>query len=155
MAMLASTALTACASKAPPMTQLQIREYQTRHYDVEDIKMAMKAVLNVLQDDGYNVRQANVELGFLNAVKETQVQGTGFARFMLGAEGTYDTNLVIECTANVSIFNKQTRVRANFVKRVLNNKGGVTDTRQIEDQRFYQDFFAKVDKGMFLEKEKL
>jgi hypothetical protein len=27
--------------------------------------------------------------------------------------------------------------------------------RQIEDAKFYQDFFAKIDKGIFIQKENL
>ncbi|EAU56071.1 hypothetical protein [Mariprofundus ferrooxydans] len=64
--------LMGCATQQPipEKTQLQIREFQTRTYDTNDYKMVMKAVLNTLQDDGYIIQQANVDLGLLTAKKE-------------------------------------------------------------------------------------
>lgn len=47
-----------CASTAvtPRMTQLQIREFQARPDEINDTKLVMKAMLNVLQDDGLSSR---------------------------------------------------------------------------------------------------
>lgn len=143
----------------PPKTQLQIREFQTRAYQTNDMKMALKAVLNVLQDDGYIVKQADSDLGFLTAAKEVDVASgmtRFFAAFSSNHDNTWASNKVIECTCNVTVFNDQeTRVRVNFLSKVMNNKGGVEEVRQIDDPVFYQDFFAKVDKGIFIAKEKL
>jgi len=63
----------------PPKTQLEIREFQTRDYDTSDVKMVMKSLLNVLQDDSYIVKNANVELGLLSASKEVDVESKGEA----------------------------------------------------------------------------
>jgi len=38
---------------------------------------------------------------------------------------------------------------------MMNNKGEVMDVRQIDDAKYYQEFFGKVDKGIFIQKEKL
>ena len=40
----------------PQKTQLQIIEFQTRTFQVKDQKLVLKAMLNVLQDDGYIVK---------------------------------------------------------------------------------------------------
>jgi len=37
----------------------------------------------------------------------------------------------------------------------LNNRGAVMRVNQIDDARYYQDFFAKVDKSVFLGKQKI
>jgi hypothetical protein len=63
--------------KGPPKSQLQIRELQTRSYDTRNTKMVMKTMLNVLQDDGFIVKEANTELGLLTATKEIDVQTKG------------------------------------------------------------------------------
>lgn len=142
----------------PTKTQLQIREFQTRSYETNDVKMVMKAMLNVLQDDGFIVKNANVELGFLNATKEVDVESKGeafVAALFLGAQARWKKNSIIESTANVSEFGKQCRVRVNFQVKVMDNKGGVLEVKQIEDERYYQEFFSKVDKGIFIQKEKL
>ena len=47
------------------------------------------------------------------------------------------------------------KVRVNFQIKTMDNKGGVVEVKTIEDPIFYQEFFAKVDKGIFIGKQKL
>ena len=63
--------------------------------------------------------------------------------------------MIIESTINVSEFGEQTRVRANFMAKAHDNRGDVIYVQQVEDEQFYKDFFAKVDKGIFIQKEQL
>ncbi len=56
-------------------TQLERRQYQQRDFDTNDVKLVMKAVLNTLQDDGFTVRNAVVDLGLISAVKEIMLTG--------------------------------------------------------------------------------
>ena len=148
-----------CATASvPEKTQLQIREFQSRTFEVSDTKMVMKTMLNVLQDDGFIVKNANVELGFLNAMKELDVENKGevfFLTLFLGASARWKKNSIIEATANVSDVGPRIRVRVNFQVKVMDNRGGVVQVKQIEDEKFYQEFFSKVDKGIFLQKEKV
>ncbi len=158
--LLASTLTFGCATSGvtPEKTQLQIREFQTRSYDTNDVKMVMKALLNVLQDDGFIVKNANVELGLLTATKEVDVENKAaafFATLFAGYNATWSKNSIIECSGNVSEFGTQTRVRMVFQVKVMNNKGQVVEVKQIDDEKYYQEFFAKVDKGIFIQKEKL
>ena len=151
----------ACATtKTPPKTQLQIREFQTRTYETNDVRMVMKAMLNVLQDDGFIVKNANVELGLFNATKEVDITNKWEVFGAVLATSKYQTprwakNRVIEATANISEFGKQCRVRINFQTKDMDNLGGVRQVGEIRDEKFYQDFFSKVDKAIFLQKEKL
>lgn len=152
--------ITGCVSRpiTPQKTQLEIREFQTRSYDTKDVKMVMKSLLNVLQDDGFIVKNANVELGLLTATKEVDVEdkNTALVAALLGGhEARWSKNNIIESSANVSDHGKQVRVRINFQIKTLNNKGEIMDVKQIEDQAHYQAFFSKVDKGIFIQKEKL
>lgn len=149
-----------CATTAiiPEKTQLQIREFQTRTYETNDTKMVMKAMLNVLQDDGFIVKNAVMDLGLLSAEKTVDIESKGeafLAAFFLGAQATWKKASVIECTAIVSEYGNQARVRVNFQVKVLDNKGGIREVKQIEEEKYYQDFFSKVDKGIFIQKEKL
>ncbi len=142
----------------PQKTQLQIREFQTRTYETNDTKMVMKAMLNVLQDDGFIVKNAVLDLGLLSAEKSVDVENKGEAflsAFFLGANARWKKASIIDCTGNVSEYGKETRVRVNFQLKVLDNKGGIVEVKQIEDEKYYQDFFSKVDKGIFIQKEKL
>jgi hypothetical protein len=149
--------VTASSGRAPK-TQLQIREYQTRSYDTNDYKMVMKAVLNTLQDEGYIVKNAVVDLGLLTATKEVNVEDKGevlLQKLLRKNKATWAKNSIFEATANVSEYGSETRVRLNFQVKTFNNKGNVQGVRQINDAKFYQDFFAKVDKGIFIQKENL
>jgi uncharacterized protein (DUF1786 family) len=158
--LLAVLGLSGCATGggAPPQTQLQIREFQTRIYETKDTRLVMKALLNVLQDEGFIVKEANSDLGFLTGSREVDVEDKGKAfvsRLVHGANARWDKNSIIEVTANVSEHGEQTRVRVNFQAKTLNNMGLVSKIRPMGDEAYYQEFFAKVDKGIFIEKEKL
>src|SRR5574341_2583650 len=117
-------ALFGCASAdLPKRTQLQIREFQTRSYETSDVKLVMKAVANVMQDDGYMINDANAELGLITGRKETDIESVGgrvwrTLFFMYGA--TSGKTAIIEATGNVSAFGSQTKVRMNFHLKVLN-----------------------------------
>jgi len=140
--------------KTVQKTQLEIRQMQTRTYDTQNTKMVVKAMLNVLQDDGFIVNQADLELGFLNATKEVDVENP-WEKFWATYEEGWKKNSITTCTANVSQFGDKTRVRVNFQVKVMTNLGGVATVYQIDDPEYYQKFFSKVDKGIFIEKEKI
>jgi predicted small secreted protein len=149
--------LTACTPPPPPKTPLEIRELQTRSYDTKDVKLVMKSVMHSLQDEGFMIKQANVDLGLLTAQKEVDVGRNSLSPFpgRFGSDVRVANNAITEASANVSEFGQQTRVRINFQQKVLDNKGVTMKVRQIQNARFYQTFFSKVDKAVFLGKEKV
>jgi hypothetical protein len=164
----------------PPKTQLQIREYQTREFDTNDVKLVMKAMLNVLQDDGFVVKNAVMDLGLITATKEidlgTTSTGSGansgddywgkifetvFKGSGYGNRSSTNNNTIprygkfkqVEASINVSELGRRCKVRANFQAKILDNQGQPMDVYVIEDQKFYQEFFAKVDQGIFIQKQ--
>jgi len=161
--------------KPPPETQLEVREYQTRTFDTPDTKLVLKAMFNVLQDDGYVVKNAVVDLGLITAVKEIDLApgrsgpsglgvggivlggGHGGGGIIIGPGGAppYRKSEVRDFTGNVSEFGNQTKVRVSFQTKVLDNRGGVVEVQPIEDPTFYQSFFSRMDKSLYLQKEKL
>jgi len=151
--------LVACATtRVPQQTQLQMREFQTRTYQTNNVKMVMKAMMNVLQDTGFIIKSGDLDLGLLTAAKETDVEnkaGAVFMTILAGPDARWAKNSCIEATANVSDFGDQCRVRVNFQLKFYDNKGNVMKIEQIQDAKYYQDFFAKVDKGIFIQSENL
>lgn len=138
----------------PPPTQMELRSFQTREYDTTDTKLVMKAMLNVLQDMGFIVNDADAELGLLTASKWTGIDHTKKEiKRARKDETSLSKSLVLECTANISLFDKQSRVRVNFQKRILDTQGATMEASPVEDAAFYQTFFSKVDKGIFLQQE--
>lgn len=157
--LLFAMSLAGCMSApVPQQSQLEIREYQTRAFDTTDQKQVLKALIGALQDDGFVISQANTDLGLLTAQKEVNVRNEGAAALLTllgGNSATYQNNAIMEATANVSGFGKQTRVRLNVVQKIMDNKGGVMDVKPISDQKFYQDFFETVSKSLFIQGQKL
>ncbi|RKZ78476.1 MAG: hypothetical protein DRR19_26360 [Candidatus Parabeggiatoa sp. nov. 1] len=148
--------LGACMSAPPPQkTQLEIRELQTRSYDTKDVKMVIKAVMHALQDDNFMIKQANVELGLLTAQKEVEAGSSFTVFFGRSTDQRVPNNAITEASANISEFGDQTRVRINFQYKVVDNYGVTMEVERIEKAEFYQQFFSKVDKAVFLGKENM
>ena len=145
-----------CATAPKPQkTQLQIREFQTRTYTDVDSKLVMKAMFNVLQDDGFIVENAVPELGLLTAVREVDIEDKGkafAAAFFGGVHARWKKNSVVEASCNVSDIKDGCKVRVNFQQKILDNKGGIVEIRQVDEQEFYQTFFNKVSKSIFIQK---
>lgn len=147
-------------AKAAP-TQLEKRQFQTRSYDGVDKALIMKAMLNVLQDEGFIVNNANPLLGFISGAKEFDVADKtidiqkefGTSKGSLAWKGIKVAT--IEATANVTEYGKEIKVRINFKRKLLNVYGNAQVINEIDDEKYYQDFFAKVDKAIFIQKQKI
>ena len=169
-----ATVLTGCLParprfNPPQITQLQSRAIQSRSYEGLDQKTVIKTVLNVLQDEGFVVSYGDSDLGLLNAskilVENSNTNLAGQFGQSLGNTNAFPNAVsTIEATANVSDFGKKTKVRMNFQRKVVgdvpsffgnSNVERTLDVVQINDPKFYQEFFVKVDKGLFIQKQGL
>jgi hypothetical protein len=130
---------------------------QTRLYDIKDSKKAVKAILNVLQDEAFIPKQVNVDVGFVYAVREADIEDAGerfWAKFWHGRrDAEWRKNSIVECASNISERRNGIRVRLSFQVKIMNNKGQVVSVEAISDPHFYQEFFSKVSKSVFIEKE--
>ncbi len=120
-----------CATTTPhdasgPGTQLEIRQIQTRQYDTLDKQMTMRSVIATLQDLGFTIDQAHLDLGTVTATR-------------LHEYTMRMTVTVVEKTG------ERISVRANA--RI----GEVG----VQDAATYQDFFVVLDKAMFLTMHKV
>jgi hypothetical protein len=147
-----------CATMSEEESQLQRRQIQTREYDTTDTVMVLKAVIATLQDEGFIIKEADKDLGLIVALREGEVANIidGSFATMSGIAGfgsLWDSDADVECSANVQGYGDKVRVRVNFRKKLKNVFGGPVTVGEIDDPRFYQDFFSKIDKGIFIEKE--
>ena len=110
---------------APTDAQMKIRSAQSRTFEVKDRAVG---VIAALQDLGFIIERANEPLGLVTA-----------ARF---AEPNYYDVLGVTVTVRPQDDDK-TMIRANAI---YNNK-------PIEDPKVYQNFFASVERSLFLTKE--
>lgn len=113
---------------APTEAQMKIRSAQTRTFDVKDRQAAMRAVIAALQDLGFIIERANEALGLVTA-----------ARF---AEPNYYDVLGVTVTVRPQPDNRM-MIRANAI---YNNK-------PIEDPKVYQNFFATLERSLFVTKD--
>ena len=156
---LAAAVLAGCATDggpqaAPPRTQVELRHFQTRSFAVEQGRVVLKAMVNVLQDLGYIIKNADADLGIVTAEKWANVLHTNKEiKRARKKDLTLAQTVVTECTANVTEYGKECRVRLTFQRRVLGPAGVLMGVHVIDDAAFYQAFFSKVDKGVFLQKE--
>ena len=118
--------LVGCATTTPvdiagSGTQLQARQIQTRQYDTLDKPMTMRSVVATLQDLAFTIDQADAELGTITATRYHQ----------------YTMRMTVTV---VQRGDERVSVRSNA--RI--GEDAVTDAET------YQDFFAVLDKAMFL-----
>ena len=158
-------ALPVCAKKRQaeeiitPMTQLQKRAFQVRTYKNGDKVVLMKSVLNVLQDEGYIVYNVNSLLGFIYAVKDFDTSDRnidiakefGFSQSRLTYNGVKVATL--ESCVNITEYGDTVRARVNFERKLLNEYGNARFLDDVEEEQFYQDFYAKVDREIEIQKQ--
>lgn len=54
------------------MSQLELREMQTRIFDTPDTTRVMKSAINTLQDSGFVIQEIDTDLGFIRAQKHSK-----------------------------------------------------------------------------------
>lgn len=137
------------------MSELQIREIQTRQYEQANYLEALKAVVASLQDQEFIITNANENLGLVTAYKDLE-EADLWTAFWLGSKGgTYQTIRRIEANATIRQEGKIIKIRVNLIAKGMTNAGGVLWTRPIYDAEAYQRIFSKIDKAIFIEKEKI
>lgn len=142
-------------------TQLEKRQMQTREYNTSDKTMVMKAMLNVLQDDGFIINNANPLLGCITAIKEYDGRTNNdeisreFGMTSMGVKFSGISSVVVDANANVTDFGGSVRVRMTFKMKLLNAYASVSKVNDVESPEYYKNFFAKVDKAIYLQKQKI
>ena len=125
--LLASLLVAACASTTDRVldvgdqTQLQKRAYQSRSFDTNDREKVLRAIISTLQDLGFVIDRADYALGVVSATKLN----------------VYQLKMTVSTRARGK---EQTLVRANAQFNV----------QPVEDPKPYQDFFASLEKSLFL-----
>jgi hypothetical protein len=108
--------------------QMKIRSVQTRTFDVKDRQLAMRGVIAALQDLGFIIERANEPLGLVTA-----------ARF---AELNFYDIVGITIT-----------VRQENAGRMVIRANAIYNNKPIEDPKVYQNFFATLERSLFMTKE--
>ena len=151
-----------------PHAPLELRQAQSRTFDAADARLVLKAALNVLQDEGYVIREANAEPGLVTGVMEWRSrqpsQGLRVLKWV-AALPTYGASLLlptgrtefsaVEANVNVTPEAARTRVRISLVTKVTGKSGAIRSVAPVDDPLAYQRLLAGLDRAVFLEKEGL
>ncbi|MEX5214184.1 MAG: hypothetical protein NW703_08460 [Nitrospiraceae bacterium] len=113
---------------APTDAQMKIRSLQSRSFETKDRNLAIRAVIAALQDLGFIIERANEPLGLVTA-----------ARF---AEPNYYDVVSVTVT-----------VRPEGEERMMIRVNAIYNNRPIEDPKVYQNFFASLERSLFLSRE--
>lgn len=132
--LVAVTALAGCATKppkpagpllAPTEAQMQLRNTQTREFELTDRLAAIRGVIAALQDLGFIIERANEPLGL--------VTGARFAE-----PNFYD---VVGITVTV---------RKLDAKRIAIRANAIFNNQPITDPEVYRNFFATLERALFI-----
>ena len=136
---------------------LELRRLQTRRFETQDEKELLSASLAVLQDLGFELDEAQSELGLIVASKNRDAGSTGqiLGAIIIGAAGDTEVTYDVEQKIRASVVTKPigragTNVRVTFQRTVWNNRGAISANESIEDPQLYQEFFYKLSKSVFL-----
>lgn len=114
-----------CASNNAAITdggsQVQMRQIQTREYDTLNKRDTLRSILATLQDLGFVIDNADYDLATITATKLQDYQ--------------------IRMTVTV---------RERNAERLAVRANARFNDQPIDDPHAYQDFFAVLDKAMFL-----
>lgn len=102
-------------------TQLQKRSYQSRIFDTADKEKVLRATISTLQDLGFVIDRADLMLGSISGTK------------LDGHQIKITVSVRPKGTDRMSV-----RANAQF------------NITPIEDPKHYQDFFASLEKSLFL-----
>ncbi len=143
--------ITSCASpeqKPPEKSQAEIRHMQTKMFDRANSKLVLKSVLSALQDGNFIVKHQALDLGFVTATKEIDIERSDasfWGKFQKSENISWPKCEIIEATISVCDIDNKTRLRANFQSKTMDNKGAIKNVHQITDDAYYQEFFKKVE----------
>jgi hypothetical protein len=139
---------------------LALRQLQTRRFDTQDEKVLLSAGAAVLQDLGFNLERSEPMLGLVVASKDRtavdagQVAGAVIVAVLTGVVVPVDDKQqfrVAFVTRPAGSEKGGTLARITFQRTVWNSQGQVTKLEPLEDPKFYQEFFEKFSKAVFLE----
>jgi len=130
--------------KATPASSLEIRQMQTRTYEIKNKKELMEAIVNVLQDRDYLINESSYSLGVISGYKECKEKAAFGSRYV-----RYETSVQIN-----EVNNKSYKVRTNFIKKNLDPMGNPLPQTDVQNpEEFYRGFFTQLDKSLFIESQ--
>ncbi len=155
---------TGCVPRVPPEAltlqpeAASLRQLQTRRFDTSNENELLQASLAVLQDQGFELDEAESRLGLLVASKTRDASDAAQIAGKILVAALVSQNVPVDDTQRIRvslitrvISPKESTVRITFQRIVWNDMGQISRTESLEDPELYQIFFFKLSKAVFLE----
>lgn len=157
--------LIACQQRIPKEAlqlspeSLADRQLQTRLFETNDEAMLLSASAALLQDLGFTLDESESGLGVIVASKDRDATEAGqvvmaVVLALLGANVPIDEVQKLRAsvvTKPVGEDGRRIAVRVTFQRIVWNNWGQISKQERLNEPEFYQEFFSKLSKAVFLE----
>ncbi|MDD3236616.1 MAG: hypothetical protein PHV37_00785 [Candidatus Gastranaerophilales bacterium] len=147
-------------SNQPIVPQLQMgkKPYQLHTFKNTDKISVMKAMIDILQSDGYMINTANPQLGFIAGALDFDSEDTtvdiaeefGASKAGLFWKGIRTAS--IEISANITDFGPDTKVRMIYKRKLLNTYGNPQYINEVTIQRRYEYFYDRVEQEIKTQK---
>lgn len=112
---------------------LEERSIQTRIYPTDDEVKILSACVDILLDNGFQIKEVESRLGWIDASKIKHIQYGG----LFGARASVVTRHI------------RGRSGAIAVRVIFHHKG------KVKDPAIYQEFFLKLSQAIFLEAQQI
>ena len=165
---IAASTITGCGGAIPKDAMqlqpqsLEMRQLQSKKFETLDEANMLSASMEVLQDMGFIVDEAESRLGVIVASKtrETDNRGQRYALLALkilasdkdplkGIEKSHKIRVSLVTSPDKS--KKNTTVRVNFQRQVHDMNGDLVKQETIHEKELYTGFYSKLSKSVFLE----
>ena len=142
---------------------LEFRHLQTRRFDTTDERFLLSASAGMLQDLGFNIDEAETDLGVLVASKDRdateadQVAGAIVLALITGVAIAVDdiqkmrVSIVTNPKFDENNSHVSTGVRVTFQRVVWDTNGQISQVEALREPEMYQEFFFNLSKSVFLE----
>jgi hypothetical protein len=139
---------------------LEFRQLQTRVFETEDEEAILAASAAVIQDLGFQIDEAETDLGLIvgskdrDAVEAGQVAGAIMVALIFGVAVPIDKEQKIRLSIVTRPHNDEETehaVRVTFQRLVWNDRGQISRVEKLDDPELYQEFFSNLSKSVFLE----
>ena len=135
---------------------MQNRQMQSRRFDTADEKKILRGCALLLQDLGFNLTASESAVGLINAQKDRtavegdQVAAKVLAAIFLDADVTIDARQKMKASIVTRPQEGKIIVRVTFQRVVYDEQGHVSRQEPLNEPGYYQEFFERLSKSLFL-----
>lgn len=145
---------------------LKKRSIQSQRFRSVERKQLMSAVVGVIQDLGFTLDEGDSDLGvFVGSKQRTAKDARQYTiaalqilnndQVVIDDVQKFRISIIVYPVSDSKRSKGDYLVRTNFQRIVWNNLKEVSRAESLNDPQFFRDFFSRLSKSLFLDKEDL